>query len=98
MIGEGALSHELYRAGFIASESEPDFVVLGETRSYGFDIIYYYYADDIDAEASGFYLRPENRYQEIGYESNRVQAYRQGNSERKRGFAQRGQVRPAFEQ
>ncbi len=39
VIGEGALSHELYQAGFIASESEPDFVVLGETRSYGFDMI-----------------------------------------------------------
>lgn len=39
VIGEGALVHALYQAGFSLVESEADFVVLGETRSYNFDMI-----------------------------------------------------------
>jgi len=39
VLGEGALSHELYQAGFTHSETEADFVVLGETRAYNFDMI-----------------------------------------------------------
>ena len=39
VIGEGALIHALYEAGFILTENEADFVVLGETRSYSFDMI-----------------------------------------------------------
>jgi NagD protein len=39
VIGEGALVHALYQAGFTLTETDADFVVLGETRSYGFDMI-----------------------------------------------------------
>jgi NagD protein len=39
VVGEGALVHELYNAGFTISETEADFVVLGETRHYNFDMI-----------------------------------------------------------
>jgi NagD protein len=39
VVGEGALVHELYKIGFTMSESEADFVVLGETRHYNFDMI-----------------------------------------------------------
>jgi NagD protein len=39
VIGEGALVHELYKIGFTISENEADFVVLGETRHYNFDMI-----------------------------------------------------------
>ncbi|MFN8548754.1 MAG: HAD-IIA family hydrolase [Candidatus Eisenbacteria bacterium] len=39
VLGEGALSHELYQAGFILAESDADFVVLGETRGYNFELI-----------------------------------------------------------
>lgn len=39
VIGEGALIHELYQAGFTLSETEADFVVLGETRHYNFEMI-----------------------------------------------------------
>ena len=39
VIGEGALVHALYEAGFILSEADADFVVLGETTSYHFDMI-----------------------------------------------------------
>ena len=39
VIGEGALIHALYQAGFTLTESDADFVVLGETRSYNFDMI-----------------------------------------------------------
>jgi NagD protein len=37
--GEGALVHALYEAGFTLTEVEADYVVLGETRSFGFDMI-----------------------------------------------------------
>jgi NagD protein len=39
VIGEGALTHELYKAGFTVTEQDPDFVILGETRSYSFEKI-----------------------------------------------------------
>jgi NagD protein len=39
VVGEGALVHSLYQAGFTLSETEADFVVLGETRAYNFDMI-----------------------------------------------------------
>lgn len=39
VVGEGALVHELYKIGFTMSESEADFVVLGETRHYNFEMI-----------------------------------------------------------
>lgn len=39
VIGEGALIHALYEAGFVLTENEADYVVLGETRSYSFDMI-----------------------------------------------------------
>jgi NagD protein len=39
VVGEGALVHELYKIGFTMSETEADFVVLGETRHYNFEMI-----------------------------------------------------------
>jgi 5'-nucleotidase len=39
VVGEGALVHELYKIGFTISDSVADFVVLGETRHYNFDMI-----------------------------------------------------------
>jgi len=39
VVGEGALVHELYQAGFTLSETEADFVVIGETRAYNFEMI-----------------------------------------------------------
>jgi NagD protein len=39
VVGEGALVHELYNVGFTMSETEVDFVVLGETRHYNFEMI-----------------------------------------------------------
>ncbi|HTN51659.1 MAG TPA: HAD-IIA family hydrolase [Anaeromyxobacter sp.] len=39
VVGEGALVHELYKIGFTISDTEADFVVLGETRHYNFEMI-----------------------------------------------------------
>ncbi len=39
VIGEGALTHALYEQGFTITDQDPDFVVLGETRSYNFEMI-----------------------------------------------------------
>jgi len=39
VVGEGALVHELYNVGFTISENDADFVVLGETRHYNFEMI-----------------------------------------------------------
>jgi len=39
VVGEGALVHELYKVGFTISETDADFVVLGETRHYNFEMI-----------------------------------------------------------
>jgi NagD protein len=40
VIGEGALTHELYKQGFTITDINPDFVIVGETRSYNWDMIY----------------------------------------------------------
>jgi NagD protein len=39
VVGEGALVHALYGAGFTLSETEADFVVVGETKAYNFEMI-----------------------------------------------------------
>ncbi len=39
VVGEGALTHELYNAGFAVTDVNPDFVVVGETRSFNWDMI-----------------------------------------------------------
>ena len=39
VVGEGALVHALYAAGFTISETEADFVVVGETKAYNFEMI-----------------------------------------------------------
>jgi len=39
VVGEGALTHELYRIGFTMTDINPDFVVIGETRAYNWDMI-----------------------------------------------------------
>lgn len=40
VIGEGALTHELYKAGFTITDINPDFVIIGETRSYNWEMIH----------------------------------------------------------
>ncbi|WP_263322490.1 HAD-IIA family hydrolase [Endozoicomonas sp. Mp262] len=40
VIGEGALVHELYNAGFTITDINPDFVVVGETRHYNWNMIH----------------------------------------------------------
>lgn len=39
VVGEGALVHALYQAGFTITEQAADYVVLGETSSFNFDMI-----------------------------------------------------------
>jgi NagD protein len=39
VVGEGALIHDLYQAGFTLTDTDADYVVLGETRSYNFEMI-----------------------------------------------------------
>ena len=39
VIGEAGLTTALYTAGFVQSDQEPDYVVLGETRTYSFERI-----------------------------------------------------------
>lgn len=39
VIGEGALIHELYNAGFTITDIDPDFVVVGETRNYNWTMM-----------------------------------------------------------
>lgn len=39
VIGEGALIHELYKAGFTITDIDPDFVVVGETRNYNWSMM-----------------------------------------------------------
>jgi NagD protein len=39
VIGEGALTHALYEQGFTITDIDPDYVVLGETRAYNFEMI-----------------------------------------------------------
>ncbi|SEQ56349.1 NagD protein [Rosenbergiella nectarea] len=40
VIGEGALVHELYKAGFTLTDVNPDFVIVGETRSYNWEMMH----------------------------------------------------------
>lgn len=39
VVGESGLTTELHDKGFVLSDSNPDFVVLGETRTYSFEAI-----------------------------------------------------------
>jgi NagD protein len=39
VIGEGALTHELYNNGFTITDIDPDFVIVGETRSFNWEMI-----------------------------------------------------------
>ena len=39
VIGEAGLTSALHDAGFVLTESDPDYVVLGETRTYSFEAI-----------------------------------------------------------
>lgn len=39
VVGEAGLTTALYEEGFVMTANEPDFVVLGETRSYSFEVI-----------------------------------------------------------
>lgn len=39
VIGEGALTHELYQIGFTITDINPDFVIVGETQAYNWDMI-----------------------------------------------------------
>ncbi|RKF20413.1 HAD-IIA family hydrolase [Alginatibacterium sediminis] len=40
VIGEGALIHELYSAGFTITDINPDFVIIGETKTYNWTMIH----------------------------------------------------------
>ncbi len=39
MIGESGLTNALHEVGFIMTETDPDYVVVGETRNYSFEAI-----------------------------------------------------------
>ncbi|NIV91225.1 HAD-IIA family hydrolase [candidate division KSB1 bacterium] len=39
VVGEGALTHELYRIGFTMTDINPDYVIIGETRAFNTDMI-----------------------------------------------------------
>jgi len=39
VIGDAALTHELYNVGFLITDIDPDFVVVGETKSYNWEMI-----------------------------------------------------------
>ncbi len=39
VIGEAGLTTALHEAGFVLTDTDPDFVVLGETRTYSFEMI-----------------------------------------------------------
>lgn len=39
VIGEGALTHELYKIGYTITDINPDYVIVGETRAYNWDMI-----------------------------------------------------------
>ena len=40
VIGEGALTHELYNIGFSITDIDPDIVIVGETKSYNWQMIH----------------------------------------------------------
>ncbi len=39
VIGEGGLTHELYNIGFMITDTDPDYVIVGETQSYNMEMI-----------------------------------------------------------
>src|SRR5690606_11989594 len=39
VIGDAALTHELYNVGFTITDINPDFVIVGETKSYNWEMI-----------------------------------------------------------
>ena len=39
VVGEAGITTALHEAGFVMTESDPDYVVMGETRNYSFDAI-----------------------------------------------------------
>lgn len=39
VIGDAALTHELYNVGFLITDIDPDYVVVGETRSFNWEMI-----------------------------------------------------------
>ena len=39
MIGEAGLTTALHEVGYVLTERDPDYVVLGETRTYSFEAI-----------------------------------------------------------
>ncbi len=39
VIGDSALTHELYNVGFTITDIDPDYVVVGETKSYNWEMI-----------------------------------------------------------
>jgi NagD protein len=39
VVGDAALTHELYKIGFTMTDIDPDFVIIGETRSYNWEMI-----------------------------------------------------------
>lgn len=39
VIGEGGLTHELYNIGFMITDSNPDYVIVGESQSYNMEMI-----------------------------------------------------------
>jgi NagD protein len=39
VVGEGGLTHELYRVGFTITDIDPDYVIIGETRAYNWDMM-----------------------------------------------------------
>ncbi len=39
VIGEGGLTHELYNIGFMITDTNPDYVVVGESQSYNMEMI-----------------------------------------------------------
>jgi len=39
VIGEGGLTHELYNIGFMITDTNPDYVIVGETQSYNMEMI-----------------------------------------------------------
>lgn len=39
VIGEGGLTHELYNIGFMITDTNPDYVIVGESQSYNMEMI-----------------------------------------------------------
>lgn len=40
VIGDAGLTHELYGMGFTVTDIDPDFVIVGETRAYNWDMVH----------------------------------------------------------